>query len=375
MRPLTVNPNPTYQIPVTMTTYKAAIKTGLSNMGVQPVSGATTFNTAAVLTALLSLTTTNAGVAKWGGLNAWAKSLVTSLIQYFTENDKMKYGNARGSLIDNYGQYCGYCGTPVQDTALAIEHCLPKSEFPSVMIEYGNFFLCCPSCNSNKGSKPTYQMSLLWAQKTVAKPTIQQILIGGMQRQLWPNSDYAWRGFPPYLRDQTNKQDVPIQKAIALNNKLVGVVNNMVQASIPSYTQNPVIITAFMGTNNFNNQMLQAQETNYIDIVALNTYESGVYSDRRVTNRTVTWLNILSSLNNLNQFQVGSGPWQLMLTQVFSTAKNAGFYEIWASLFHAISPPSTGLNSVYLLFRVASANPNQPLYYFPGTNINAMPTT
>lgn len=356
-----------------MLTYSDAIKNGLNAYNIAPVSGNSTFNTAAVLNLLAFLTGQNGGVQKWANLPAIGKALVVALINYFGDNATMKYGNARASLIDNYGQYCSYCGTPVQDTALAIEHCLPKAEFPSEMLYYTNFFLACPSCNSYKGSAPSYLTSYAWAAQYIQNPpTFQDVLAGGFQRQLWPDSGLiAWSGFPPYLQDVTNGAVIALNNALDLGNAEVGVVQNTVRANIAGYN-GTITVAALIGTS-YNNPTLGLQENNFINIVQLNAFQAGVYSDRRVTNRTVAWLNVLSSLRNLQAFTIGSQAWFLMLRQIFATAKSAGFFEIWSWLFYYISPPNVQ-DSVYLYFRGVSTDPNEPRYYFPGTNINDLPT-
>lgn len=357
-----------------MLTYTASIINGLNANYIWPVAGNNTFDTAAVLNLLITLTGQNNGAPNWGNLSANNKTLVAALINYFSENGTMKYGNARGSLIDNYGQYCGYCGTPVQDAALAIEHCLPKAVFPSQMLFYTNFFLACPSCNSYKGSTPTYVASYQWAVQYIANPpTIQNVLTGGFQRQLWPNSGLiAWQGFPSYLYDKTNGGMINLGTSLNLNNYQVSVIQNTVQANIVGYAQT-ITVAANIDTNAFNNAIWQLQETNFINIVQLNAFQPNLYSDRRVTNRTIAWLNVLASLRNLQSFTVGSPPWLLMLGQIFITARNAGFFEIWSWLFYLISPPNVQ-DSVYMYFRTYSTDPTQQLYYFPGTNINDLPT-
>lgn len=64
------------------------------------------------------------------------------------------YGQARRRLIENIGQYCSYCEIPLA-TNLAIEHMLPKSDFPLMSLVWENFLLACPLCNSYKNDKPT----------------------------------------------------------------------------------------------------------------------------------------------------------------------------------------------------------------------------
>lgn len=377
MRPVTPENNPAYQIPPTMTTRVTAIRNGLAANDVQPVQGpATTYNTPEVLNLLDFLTAQNGGAPQWGNLNLVNQALVTSLINYFTKNETMKYGNARGSLIDNYGQYCSYCGTPVQDTALAIEHCLPKSEFPGRMLYYHNFFLSCPSCNSNKGSKPSFTMALNWARQFInPNPDFNQVMQGGFDRQLWPDSNYAWVSFPVRLYNLLTDpwQLIAPQNAWNIDNTQVRVERNILWANIQGFN-NPIPVATIVATNNQGNPVLQLQIDNFINIIQLNAFQQDDYSDRRVTNRTVVSLNILASLRNLNVFAPGSPQWMLMLQQVFITARNAGFFEVWASLFYIISPPSQGQNSVYMHFRADATDPNQPLFYFRGTNPAQLPT-
>jgi hypothetical protein len=64
------------------------------------------------------------------------------------------YGKARRQLIQNIGQYCSYCEIPLA-TNLAIEHMLPKSNFPLMALVWDNFLLACSLCNSYKNNKPT----------------------------------------------------------------------------------------------------------------------------------------------------------------------------------------------------------------------------
>ncbi|MBV7529639.1 HNH endonuclease [Chitinophaga sp. sic0106] len=382
MRPVLMNQNPSYTIPALMKTQTAAIIQGLTFYAIQPVSGngtTNTYNTGQVLNQLATLTAQNGGAAKWANLPPTGKSLVESLILYFSNNDTMKYGNARGSLIQNYGEYCSYCGMPVQDSALAIEHCLPKSVFPSEMLYYTNFFLACPSCNTQKGDKPSWADSVTWATRYNGAPTnLAQVMAGGMDRQVWPtNANMAWAGLPMVFYNLNSNTILSNNSALDLGNRLVGVSQNIVTAKIIGFAQ-ALPVAAQVGTNpggNSPNQaQFQAMEDNFIDIVKLNLFEADNYSDRRVTNRTLAWLSCITSLSNLSAFTAGSEGWYLMLGQIFQTAKNAGFFEVWSWIFYWISGPSAQF-SVYMIFRNVSCDPTQPLYYFPGTNQNALPTT
>src|SRR5262249_49219146 len=63
------------------------------------------------------------------------------------------YTNARRDLVTGLGQYCSYCEMPIA-TSLAVEHMLPKSQFPLLSLQWTNFLLACAMCNSFKREKP-----------------------------------------------------------------------------------------------------------------------------------------------------------------------------------------------------------------------------
>ena len=375
MRPLAREAKPTYRIPPEMTTKKAIVLAGLKEYKIKPVPGTTdTFKTEEVLKLLLNLTAENKGVPRWGGLHADVRQFITELIDYFTNNDTMKYGNARGALITNFGEYCGYCGMPVLDSMLEIEHCLPKSVFPSLMLTYENFFLACHTCNGNKGQNPTYLISAQWADKHIKKnPNIQEIILGGIQRQMWPTSGlYAWAGFPPYLLNIANKTPINSTQSLDLNNTLVDVTENIVTARILGYV-NPVKIAACMATH-FTSTQQQEQEDNFMAYIKLNEFKANDYSDRRVTNRTVTWLKVLFALKRLEIAKEGTPEWEVILEIIFLTARTAGFFEIWSWIFWEISPPGKSKPAlVYQRFRDDSTDKKKPALYFPGTNKGDLP--
>jgi len=82
------------------------------------------------------------------------------LAEYHAETDQhvdriaAAYARARRDLITNIGQYCSYCEMPL-GASLAVEHMLPKKWFPRYAVDWNNFLLACPICNSSKNDNPT----------------------------------------------------------------------------------------------------------------------------------------------------------------------------------------------------------------------------
>ncbi|MEA5467711.1 HNH endonuclease [Spirulina sp. 06S082] len=72
-----------------------------------------------------------------------------------------QYQDARGDLIDRLGQYCSYCEMKIP-TALAVEHIQPKKIYPELELEWNNFLLACPNCNSTKKDKDISLEDCYW---------------------------------------------------------------------------------------------------------------------------------------------------------------------------------------------------------------------
>ncbi len=76
-------------------------------------------------------------------------------------NSYHEYQDARGDLINRLGEYCSYCEMHL-DSALAVEHILPKNKCPEMEREWTNFLLACPNCNSTKGDKLIGRNECYW---------------------------------------------------------------------------------------------------------------------------------------------------------------------------------------------------------------------
>lgn len=301
--------------------------------------------------------------------------LVKLLIPLFSSSDTVGYGNARGPLIQNFGQLCDYCEMPVQDSSLAVEHILPKSQFPDVMLNYDNFFLACPVCNSIKGSKPTYLNGQSWAinQQGIGNPNYQQIKDGGVDLALWPTGLYAYAGFSLDLY-QANGQIIPRLNSLNIDNTYAGTVNNQVWANI--YQGGQIVVNSKFTSLGANLDKLRRD--NLLTLVNLNTTTAGTFTDRRVTNRTIAWLQAIAAGKRLNiMFQADKSTnkdfYRVVLQQVLETVQSAGYLSTWAFVFYVLSPPLNNDWSYYTFLRNDVTDSGKPSYYIPGTNKNGFP--
>ncbi|MBV7529892.1 HNH endonuclease [Chitinophaga sp. sic0106] len=365
MRPVIMNTaQTTYEIPDEMQAIKGEIVDNLAYYNIMPKRKKTFFDTQKVLDLLQELTGDNNIKEKWSGLAPEGQILVPALIEYFSENDYAKYGRARSTLINNYGNYCAYCGMFVGDSALAVEHRLPKAAFPSKILEYENFFLACPVCNSYKGTRPDYDTSYDWAFDYISKkkkPTMTQILAGGLDSFIWPISDHAWDGLVGYMINSKTENDIDMSDARNLNNKVVSVKKNVVKAQVEGFTD-PIPVVAKVRAESFGDDKLAKQESNFLKATQINIYEDDSSSDRRATNRTILWFDTLSSMNDLQSFATNPALWKIMIKQMALTFKYSGFLEIWSRLIYRISPCNLGPQSAYLEIRQYVIDPTANTY-------------
>ncbi|HVV54421.1 MAG TPA: HNH endonuclease [Mucilaginibacter sp.] len=378
MRPVTRNPNPPYNIPATIQIKRQSTRTLLAKQNISPSSGKATYNMAVLLKFLEDATYFNGGEAGWGKLNKDQAMLVNQLVSIFTSSGTVGYGNARGALLANFGQLCDYCEMPVQDSSLAVEHILPKAQFPGYMLTYQNFFLACPVCNSVKGSKPTYTTCKNWAikQQGISVPNYVQVQGGGFNSITWPTGDDAMTSFSLDLY-QANNNIIPRTNSLNIDNTYAGTVNNEVWANING-APSKIVVKSKFASNGAGVDKLRRD--NLLNLVNLNNTVAGEFADRRVTNRTIAWLQAIAASKKLN-LAFANDPtndksfYKLILQQVTETVQSAGYFTTWAFIFYNFSPPLNNQWSYYTFLRINATNPAEASYYIPGTNAAGLPTT
>ena len=80
------------------------------------------------------------------------------------------YQNARGKLIERLGETCSYCEMHL-DSGLAVEHVKPikppgsNENLQERVLDWYNFLLACPNCNSTKSNKDVILDDYFWPDK------------------------------------------------------------------------------------------------------------------------------------------------------------------------------------------------------------------
>lgn len=341
-----------------------------------------------------------------GGFNNKRKKTMNYLTDYIFisgTNGNFSYKDAKLDLINGLGQFCNYCGVRINDYSLAVEHCLPKSQFSDEMMNYNNFLLACPECNSsNKKANPTYANGVAWSGQNLSYLLVKQFAVN---RYTWPtyiimdatpppppipaafvpwwgNFQNAYGGFiAQYWSNYNNgpivlwpfANQINVNGAITnVNNNLTGTANGLVsgQVCFPPLPPTPPINSQFGVKYDY----APFQPPMYmVQLVGLNNYAPNNLhaSDRRVFNRTLVWFHACTAFKQFDLILRLNLPQQdiddLMdnaLNQMYSTASEIGFWEVWADLLLKQGGGAVN-NRLYQEFKAATINNN---IYFPGTN-------
>lgn len=367
MRPInktnTFTPNP-----LTAVSNATALKVFTANVPkVKPVGKTKTrFNTPDVFAFMKQMTELNNGSATWGKLTADQRTTIKYLYETVFTDNANTYKRAKLPLVNALGQFCSYCGMRINDSSMAVEHCLPKSEFPAEMLMYDNFLLACGSCNSsNKGAKPTYKEGIKWSKK--AKPTYLEVKAAALNNFWWA-FDKNLAVYNTFNMQLFNTANNPFTMTDATNaaNVITAVNDGKVDATVNG-TAYKNVTGQVTGTD------AKAKAT--IDIVGMNKPADANLADRRMLNRTQTWFESVQSyqLNNLVAQLPDSPQKKALMKATFdstlSTAANSGFYSVWVTVFVFLSPP-LDFNNLFRQFKNATSGAN---IYFPGTDSTYLP--
>lgn len=358
MRPVVKGTDPPYTDKTTFT-FKGANAVAIRKF-ITPVSGQNTFRITDCLTVWL----------------AYVKN--SPLPPQATVQDRMRAKNAIENqvnalyklagvfLLQRIGPFCSYCEISVTGL-LEVEHCVPKSNYPTFSTSWENFLLSCGACNTAKGNTPNRTLATGWTGKT--NPTEQELYneIRGTH-YVWADEDskaYDWMPVRLQYLNQTVWTELSMKLAANLDN-LQGPTDptkRTVGARIYSgpTTYNDVYVRAAVLSDTTGKTPDNATET--ITLCNLNgVSDTQSTYDRRMFNRTIVWFTCLTSLKNLKKAQ-DQQTFGILWNQMLMTASATGYYSVWLTLIAYVFPD---LADNF----VTDTNKDK---YFPGTDVTDLP--
>jgi hypothetical protein len=275
------------------------------------------------------------------------------------------YPRAAEYLLAQVGAFCSFCESPLS-TQLAVEHVVPKSQYPTFAVDWNKFLIACTTCNSVKGSAParaSVRAQLIAAGN--ANPAEADLYYElRNNRYAWPDiSPTTYRNAPVVLHADTGAGLAALNMADAThsNNRLVRI----------DYNQQKVYADVCVGGQLQQNRQVAAllvpngqTDQAVVDLCKLNRIQNMRITDRRVMNRTAAWFSILTLLAALVDPypQLNTVPGQNW-TALVDAARTVGFYSVWVTILANRNPQLANT------FVAATNNGGS----HPGTNVTSIP--
>lgn len=252
------------------------------------------------------------------------------------------YKLASVPLTQELGAFCSFCETPLPGL-LEVEHCAPKSEYPTFSVVWDNFLLACSPCNIGKGNVPSRSVVRGWLGKRSI--TEQQFYDEIRQnRYVWADLEtQAYRCLPLKMEyyDSQSQSWNDVNMGVAANpqnlvlshdigkRELIGRLYNPSDPMLRTYDDWPVRIVT-QGTSSRADEMIKLCKLNENGNMA-STY------DRRVLNRTIVWFRCLYALKNYfatNTAATKQSVWDMLLL----AAGSGGFFSVWLTILNHHDP-------------------------------------
>jgi HNH endonuclease len=313
----------------------------------------------------------------WLRINLGDKSLGGSAAQQKQAEAAIKakvlaaYKCAGVPLMDELGRFCSFCET-AQPGLLEVEHCVPKSQYPTFALEWSNFLLACSPCNKAKSANPSRaNVQNKWLSGSSAN---EQNFYDEIRKNhyVWADLDSrAYKIHPLQMEFYDSSAAawtvVPMSEAAALDNSFhhapgtCEVMANILDPAVPgvpTYKRGSVRVTIVSGSSSRSDEMIELCKLNECGN-RQSTY------DRRLQNRTKAWFDCLLNLRSYQIAERDPDPaaaknsWAVLLR----AATALGFYSVWLTILHWHDP---------LLARRFVTDTNLP-DYFPGTDVTNLP--
>lgn len=303
------------------------------------------------------------------------------------------YREAFNDLTSMLGRYCSYCELLENSSALAVEHVVPKAPYPTKCVDWNNFLLSCPNCNSVKLSKPKREDAKRWAGG--AAPTADQLVQAVLDHYCWPHiSPYSFRFYLYTLQYKQGNSFVSLSMNIATqhrNFRNINALNKTVTAEVNlggtwKKTEFVVLPIALDPSPGF--KFDKTKNENTIDLVKFRRIiNDNQERDIRTSNRTEAWFAVLRHLSLLDENITSAGTNIQMKKSIFNMfwdgllaiAVLVGFYSIWVTILKEIPYPNyldnprghTNLGQKFV-YDTGNTQTNQHRK-FPGTNVTSIP--
>jgi hypothetical protein len=276
------------------------------------------------------------------------------------------YKCASVPLMDELGAFCSFCETSLPGL-LEVEHCVPKSQYPTFALSWNNFLLACSPCNIAKGSDPCRSCVQGWfgGQINTEQDWYDEIRL---RHYVWADiGGLSYRSLPLQMEFcdpvANTWAALPMNQAAHLDNFIVSTktskrevkarIHDLADPNLQNYKEGNVRVTIICPGN-------QSRCDQMVDLCKLND-DGSVNStfDRRLSNRTKAWFRCLKAMKSYQVSGSSSASWDLVL----QNAVSEGFYSVWLTILnwhdqHLARRFVTGTN-----------NPN----CFPGTDAANLP--
>lgn len=279
--------------------------------------------------------------------NQWDTKTSNRQANILIESIGTGYLNATQSLIQQTGQYCAYCDTPVFSDVRA-EPILPLEWFPMVAFDYDKLVLACPTCrtllesgalNRSAGDAPTLINSSNYAWPQLFWQGMQDGSLLPFSYQLVYLPDFSFgETFTPIPQNEIPQ----LLKYYRLGYVQVdhsSPLRGSVNINLPDST--PKRIASWLMPTNFD-LPVEAGVKNLISLFQLNingaTPEAKDGLDRRQALRTMAHLKALDLLDTLLKVeQNGDQDLLRRLLELWGkTAQSSGFWGVWLSTFRNV---------------------------------------
>ncbi len=261
-----------------------------------------------------------------------------------------EYDAWRHALLDTLGSYCAYCESPVTNDT-AVEHKAAKKEasqkseggFPHRQTDWVNLVVACGACNSAKGAHPDVQDARGVAQRG------EDLYHAVMNHWAWPdfcpNPPRRQPYQPPKQQAyQLFSYEYSAQSQAMLRQRDLHLPESeeIEHAHFTRATDQLWVIPNERYISGLPQQdSARAKAKRTISTLKLNRHIEGdsKASDRRVRNRTTTYLNAVAALGDLENivqradYRLEDPRIKLMVEAITLEALASGFWSVWMFVF------------------------------------------